>query len=158
MEMVNVCDACLGISDNGLVFDLPATITLNTQKISGHQGAPDVWKIVSASAMVPGTNSLTRSARASCVHVKPPRYTEPRAVMSQRKPGASSVRSTRSEPTLQHPAFHGQNSSVTSMTKEPCAWYERADNAALTSSRRTQRPSRRLKPSRRGSAIMRSNG
>src|SRR5437016_11706549 len=63
--------------------------------------------------------------------------------MSQRRLGGSSVRSTRSEPIFQRPAFHGQNSSVTSMTKEPFARYERADKAALRSSRRTQRPSRR---------------
>ena len=50
------------------------TIALSSQKISRHQGALGVWKMVSANAIVPGTNSVTRSARASCVHVKPPRY------------------------------------------------------------------------------------
>ena len=50
------------------------SIMLSSQKISGHQGALRVWKMVSASAMAPEANSVTHSARASCVHVKPPRH------------------------------------------------------------------------------------
>jgi hypothetical protein len=72
--------------------------------------------------------------------------------------GASSGCSTPSEPIRQQPAFQGQNSSITSMTKEPRAWYDRADIAVSISTRRTQSPSLRVKSSRRGSAISRRSG
>src|SRR5207253_1975383 len=127
------------------------------QKSSGQYGGRGVRNRASARASAPSFSSRTRSAAASRLKSKAPRYTQARSDTSSSSSAGSSVRRA-SPPIRQRPAFHRQNSSLSSTTTPSSVAYDRPRSAASTSTSRSQSPSDARSCRLRASTTIRNSG